>query len=106
MTKEELEKLLPIKIDCKTSEISRKVQKKLIELDFEWFYNDKSVNKNRYPYLFVDENKDISWSNTFPYFKDYSYKEVKPEEILNINKKEPNYKKYEKLKKAIKNLEE
>lgn len=72
------------KIHVPTPEISEKVQKKLFELGYEWYAGTgvKSTNKE---YLFIYNDKHISWEDSDSYFKKHPHKEITPADLgINI----------------------
>lgn len=63
---------------------SKEIQEKLFELGFKWEYNYNKVVEIDRPFLFMDEDMDISHSSSMNHFKGAENKEIKAEEILAI----------------------
>jgi hypothetical protein len=107
MTEKEFRKALPIKVYCKSSEISVKVQKKLFELGYKWLSGFNSYVSAYPAWIFLHTNNFLSYSDdeSLTYSPYCDYKEVNYKEILSINKKISNHERYEQLKKCLRNIE-
>ena len=67
---------------------SIEVQEKLFELGFEYSGSGKKINLKS-PFLFINDNGNITISNDLEYFNNHSYRKITPEYILSleVNKK-------------------
>lgn len=90
MTRQEAKKLLLNDTKVYVNGKSEEIQKTLFSLGFKWCDGSQKVKKVTYPFLFL-HNGRISWNNDMIVFTRCSWREITPEDILNITSDEPKY---------------
>lgn len=61
---------------------SKEIQEKLFSFGFSWGNNEKTVFCKGKPFLFLNENKEITWGEDMNYFEEHKNREITAEEIL------------------------
>lgn len=75
---------------------SREIQEKLFTFGYEWDdCNPTKVNYEGSPFLFINSDREITYSNGMLYFKRHKNREISAEEILSIEITEPLYRLFE-----------
>ena len=93
MTKEEIRKILDntkVYVNGKSKEI----QEKLFSFGYIWGSRSKIVNNTDKPFLFIHNDKTITYGDDMNYFREYKKKEITAEEILSIELTEPLYREF------------
>lgn len=84
MTKEEIKKALDntkVYVNGKSEEI----QKKLFSLGYNWLENDNyEILFPEKPFLFINDNGEITHSRDMCYFKNHKFTEITAEQILSL----------------------
>ena len=70
---------------------SKEIQEKLFSFGFSWGNTGKNVFGKGKPFLFFNENKEITWGEDMNYFKEHKNREITAEEILSIELTGPTY---------------
>lgn len=91
MTKEEAIKFLSnTKVYVKDK--SEEIQKKLFDIGFKWKdAQNQEVENTDKPFIFVYENKQLTYSEDVKWFYNHPHIEKSPEDILNITIDETKY---------------
>ena len=82
MTKEEAKKMLTntkVYVNGKSKEI----QEKLFKIGFSWI-GDTLVNKEHFPFIYLNDDFYLRADKDMTFFKEYHFREVSAEDILNI----------------------
>lgn len=90
MTKEEIKKFLDntkVYVNGKSKEI----QEKLFSFGYKWDISAKNVSYTDKPFLFIWENKTLSYISDMHYFINHQYREITAEEILSLEITETSY---------------
>lgn len=91
MTKDEIRKFLDntkVYVNGKSKEI----QEKLFSFDYQWIHTCyKTVSYTNAPFLFIDNNKTLTYGIDMDFFKKNKNKEISAEEILSLEVTEPSY---------------
>lgn len=91
MTREEIKKFLDntkVYVNGKSKEI----QEKLFSFGYRWYgRNPTEVSNTNEPFLFIDEEGDITHSNSMYTFIECKHREISAYEILSLEITEPSY---------------
>lgn len=90
MTQKEIEKFLSntkVFVNGKSKEI----QEKLFSFGFYWFVNDVRVLHTEKPFLYLENNKEITYGNDMKFFTEHEYRQISAEEILSLELTEQTY---------------
>lgn len=97
MTQKEIDKFLAntkVYVDGK----SREIQEKIFSFGFHWLIGNQ-VSHTEKPFLYLKENKEITYGDDMKCFTGHEYFEISPKEILSLELDEPKYR-------PFKNIEE
>lgn len=70
---------------------SKEIQEKLFSLGYKWKEGDTDVIFTEYPFLYIDDNRHISYGCDMCVFIEYEHHEIIAEEILSLELTEPTY---------------
>ena len=90
MTKKEIEKFLhdtKVYVDGKSKEI----QKKLFSFGYYWGGRIQEVSSPEMPFLFIRDDRSITYTNDMECFSNHKFREIIAEEILSLEITEPSY---------------
>lgn len=90
MTQKEIEKFLAntkVYVNGKSKEI----QEKIFSFGFYWKGSSYYVVNTTEPFLYLSENKGITYGDDMKFFTEHEYREVSAEEILSLELTEPTY---------------
>ena len=74
---------------------SREIQEKLFTFGYEWDdCNPTKVNYEGSPFLFINNDREITYSNGMLYFKRHKNREISADEILSLEITEPSYRQF------------
>lgn len=91
MTQKEINKFLD-NTKVYTNGKSKEIQEKLFLLDYYWNNeNNKEIKNLDEPFLYIHENRTITWGCSMRVFVQHKYHEISAEEILSIVLTEPAY---------------
>ena len=91
MTKEEIRKFLD---DTKVyvNGKSKEIQEKLFSFGYKWDRsNSTDVHNTDKPFLFIGNNRDITYAINMDFFVEHENKEITADEILSLEITEPSY---------------
>ena len=63
---------------------SKEIQEKLFSLGYGWLVDQKEVINTNKPFLFINGNSQITYTDDMEYFKNQRYKEITLKELLSI----------------------
>lgn len=90
MTKEEIRKILDntkVYVNGKSKEI----QEKLFSFGYTWINGECIVQETDAPFLFIYDDKSITFIESMDYFVRHKNREITAEEILSLKVTEPSY---------------
>ena len=90
MTKEKIKKFLndtKVYVNGKSKEI----QKKLFSFGYYWGGRIQEVSNPSMPFLFIRDDRSITYTNDMEYFSNHKFREITAEEILSLEITEPSY---------------
>lgn len=90
MTQKEINKFLT-NIKVYVNGKSKEVQEKLFSFDCCWGDKEKEVRRIDKPFLFLDENKKITWGDNMEYFTENPKREIFVDDLLSLKLTEPSY---------------
>lgn len=91
MTQKEIDKFL-YNIKVYVNGKSKEIQEKLFKLGYSWGeYNSYNVIHTKYPFLYIDNNKLLSYDTDMDYFMEHRNREITADEILSLELTEPKY---------------
>ena len=90
MTQKEIEKFLA-STKVYVAGKSKEIQEKLFSLGYKWDIPGKKVSYTDKPFIFIWEDKSLSYSDNMEYFTNKQYIEIAANEILFLELTEPKY---------------
>lgn len=87
MTQQEIDKFLA-NTKVYVAGKSKEIQEKLFSFGFSWLINVQ-VSYTEEPFLYLDEDKKITWGNDMQKFTTSKYREITAEQILSLELTEP-----------------
>lgn len=63
---------------------SEEIQKKLFEIGFYWAGQERFIFGKDKPFIFIDKDYELGYSDDMIYFKTHKYKEIEADDILSI----------------------